>query len=110
MRAAVVAAMLLAPNAMPPSPLHARTHSPTQRNPAATQPTSTPSRPDAKKRPAMWIGLLIGGLLGLLAALLGLLLTGCSTTRGGGEYSSLPPAPKHPSGGAPAATATTTAI
>jgi membrane-bound lytic murein transglycosylase D len=43
-----------------------------------------------------------------LLALLGLLLTGCSTTRGGGEYSSLPPAPKHPSGGAPAATATTT--
>ncbi len=62
------AAVLLAPNAMPPSPLHARTHSPTQRNPAATQPTSTPIRPDAKKRPAMWIGLLIGALLGLLAA------------------------------------------
>ncbi|UZJ62660.1 type VI secretion system ImpA family N-terminal domain-containing protein [Pseudomonas sp. KU26590] len=63
------AAVLVAPNAMPPLPMHARTHSPTQRNPAATQPTSIPIRPDAKKCPAMWIGLLIGGLLGLLAAL-----------------------------------------
>lgn len=75
------AAVLVAPNAMPPPSLHIGTHSstqrntptqrniPTQRNSAATQPTSTDIKVTAEKRTAMWIGLLIGGLLGLLAAL-----------------------------------------
>ncbi|MEN5032649.1 type VI secretion system ImpA family N-terminal domain-containing protein [Pseudomonas sp. Ps21-P2] len=69
------AAVLVAPNAMPPRSLHIGTHSstqrntPTQRNSAATQPTSTDIKVTAEKRTAMWIGLLIGGLLGLLAAL-----------------------------------------
>lgn len=69
------AAVLVAPNAMPPPSLHIGTHSstqrntPTQRNSAATQPTSTDIKVTAEKRTAMRIGLLIGGLLGLLAAL-----------------------------------------
>jgi membrane-bound lytic murein transglycosylase D len=33
-----------------------------------------------------------------LVALLGVAVAGCSTTRGSGEYSSLPPSPQHPAG------------
>lgn len=62
-------AVLLAPNAMLPPPLYTSARSPMQRNPAVTQPTPSRIRPDAKISRAMWIGLLIGGLLGLIAAL-----------------------------------------
>lgn len=63
------AAVLLAPNAVPLPPQHTRTRSPMQRKPAVTQPTPTRLSPAAKIPRSMWIGLLIAGLLGLIAAL-----------------------------------------
>ncbi len=42
-----------------------------------------------------------------LLALLGLALSGCSTTRPGEDYSSLPPAPKHPTAASSSTPATT---
>jgi len=45
-----------------------------------------------------------------LFALLGLALAGCSTTRGGGDYSSLPPAPQHPGGKSAAGGSGTTTL
>ena len=63
------AAVLVAANAIAPSPLHLGMRSPTQSTPAVPQPTPALIRPDAKTRRGMWIGLVIGGLISLLAAL-----------------------------------------